>query len=174
MIQGGRIALDDYLLPDNKVDVDKFIAETIADVECYGSQQITEEDNPLVTVLYHLNYLPEYLGAKTFEYRHKFRDCLYSQDNSLREKCAAVYYRLLSGTLDQAEAIATIRAPDLFPGNPSVLEQSYKFDQLRQMVYEDVVHGSILAPALRVAIGLVLERKKEDPTPEDAGPEFCW
>lgn len=141
-------------------------------MECYGVQQITEDDKPLVTVLYHLNYLPEYLGAKTFEYRHAFRDSLYSKDGEVREKTAHVYYLLLKETLDNAERIAAIRSPDLFPENSSVLEQNYNFDQLRQMIYEDVVSGSIFTPALRVALGLVLERKSD--ILEDDGPEFCW
>lgn len=153
MVQKGHFSLDEYLLPEDKVDLDRFIVETIADVQIYDKQyQLKEDDKPLITILYHLNDLPEGIGATTFEYRHKFRGCLYSQDKEIRRKTVGVYYKLLIGVVERAETIAITRAPDLFSRNLCVFEQSYPFDQLRQMIYEDVVYGSLLAPVLKAAV----------------------
>jgi len=143
------------MIDEEQVDVERFIGETMRDLGEPKYIVVPEQERSLVTLLYHLNILPEYIRT-TFDYRHEFQACLYSKDDTLRHKSAIVYSKLLRGTLEQAEAVKNYENP---------LMRHYRFDDMRKMIYEDVVHGSILAPLLRAAIGLLLEQEQKDHIP---------
>ncbi len=163
------------MLGNVKVDSERFIAETIAEFALCG-YKITKEDEPLVTVLYHLNYLPEHLMPNTFQYRHMFRDMIYGKDKILREETAVTYYKLLSETLAYAE-VAAAQVRDASTSNSRSLALQYgfdghHFDKLRGMIHTEILlRCSTIEPLSKSALSIIEVKKRQD---EEEGPEFCW
>ena len=176
ILQGGK-TIEHYLLPKGRVDAERFIVETIADFRSYGDK-IRKADEPLITVLYHLNYLPEHLMPDTFQYRHSFRDVLYRGDAILGEEISVVYYKLLSTTLAKAEAVARAQTQKASPDDSRSLALLYHFDgehfdELREMMHQDVLFRcSSIEPPPKT--GKILAEGKEHNEEYDDGPESCW